>query len=102
MDNRQWLHWLFDKVVTTSAANFQDVAWFNWKEAAGVGTVFVNAAEGGAVGVLLQKWAFEDEFATGAATVALATAQRKGSDGVFFTEVCDDEPAQFAVSLPRT
>ena len=74
---------------------------FNWKEAAGVGPVFVNTAEGGAVGVLLQERTFEDQFATRAATIALAPAQREGRDGVFFTKIRDHEATQFALGLAR-
>ena len=74
---------------------------FDWKEAAGVGPVFVNAAEGGAVGVLLQKGTFEDQLAARAATIALAPAQREGRDGLFFAEIRDDETTQFAVRLAR-
>ncbi|HXQ71349.1 MAG TPA: hypothetical protein VN844_12715 [Pyrinomonadaceae bacterium] len=101
IDNRQWFHWLFDKVVTTGAAHFFNIARFDGKEATLVGAIFVNAAEGGSVDVLLQKRTFEDEFAARAAAVAFAATKREGRDGFFFAKVCDDEAAQFALGLAR-
>ncbi|HEY0729981.1 MAG TPA: hypothetical protein VGD38_17985 [Pyrinomonadaceae bacterium] len=91
--------WLFDKVITTGAADFKDVARFDGKETTRVGAIFVNAAEGGAVGVLFQKGAFEDEFAARAATIALAAAKCERRDGFFFAKVCNDKAAQFALGL---
>ena len=95
-------HGLFDKVVTTSAANFLDVARLDGKEATGVGAILVDAAEGGAVGSFLQEGTLENKFAARAATVALAAAQRQRRDRFVLAKVGDDEATQFALGLPRT
>jgi hypothetical protein len=94
-------HGLFDKVVTTSAANFLNVARLDREEATGVRAILVDAAEGGAVGVFLQEWTLKNEFATRTATVALAASQCERGDGFFFTEVGDDETTQLPLRLPR-
>jgi hypothetical protein len=101
IDNWQWLHGLFDKVVTTSAAHFLDVARFDGEEATGVGAILIDAAEGGAIGSFLQKWTLENEFAARAATVAFAAPQRERRDSFFLAEVGDDEATQFALGLTR-
>lgn len=94
-------HGLFDKVITTGATHFLEVARFDGKETTGVGAIFVNAAEESAVGVLLQERAFEDELAARAATVALAAAKCECRDRFFLAEVCDYKAAQFALGLTR-
>jgi len=95
-------HGLFDKVVTTSAANFLDVARLDGEEATGVGAILVDAAEGGAVGSFLQEGTLENEFAARAATVALAAPQRERRDRFFLAKVSDDEATQLALGLTRT
>src|SRR2546427_9347300 len=48
--NRKWLacfsqsNWFFDEVISAGAANFFNVASFDWKEAAEIGPVLVYAA----------------------------------------------------------
>src|ERR1044072_6486000 len=94
-------HGRFNKVVTTSAANFLDVARFDGEETTRVGTILVDAAEGGAVGVFLQEGILENEFAARVALIALAASQRERGDGFFFAEVGDDEATKFSLGLSR-
>lgn len=94
--------WLFNKVVTARATHFLNVALLNGKQAAGVGPIFVNPAQRRSVRFLPEEGAFENQFATGAATITFALPQCEGSDGFLLTEVCIHEAAYLTLSLPRT
>jgi hypothetical protein len=74
----------------------------NRKEPARVWTVFINAAKRGAVSVLFQEWAFEDQFATSATPVAFSTSQSQGCNCLPFAKVCNYEAPYLALGLPRS
>jgi hypothetical protein len=93
---------LLDEGEAASAAHFFEVAAVNGEEAALRGAVFVDAAGGRAVAVLLEKGAFEKYLAAGSATVAVAAPQRERLDDLFVLEAYADEATELALHLSRT
>ena len=77
-----------------------NVTLFNWKQAAGVWPVLVNATKTSTVRLLLQERTFENQFATSATAITFSTPQRKGIDGVLFAEVSYNKAPNFALGLP--
>jgi hypothetical protein len=75
------------------AAHFVEVAAFDGEEAALIGAVFVDAAGGRPVTVLLEEGALEENFAARAAAIAFALAERKFGDDLIFAKVGADEAA---------
>ena len=93
-------HRFLNKVITTRAAHFHDVARFDRKEAAGVWPVLINTASGRAISILLQERALENKFAAGAATIAFTTTERESSYCFGLAKVCVYKPANLSLRLP--
>ena len=53
-------HGILNEIVTTSAAHFADVPFFNGKEPARIWPIVVDSAEARTVGILLEEWTFEE------------------------------------------
>jgi hypothetical protein len=51
---------LLNKVIAAGPTHFLYVALFDWKQAAGVWTILIDATERRSITVLLQEWTFKD------------------------------------------
>jgi hypothetical protein len=94
--------WFLNKIIATSAAQFFDVSSFYREQAAGVWSVFVDAAQACAVGVLLEERTLEKQFAASAAAVAFAPSQGKRLNHLLLAKVCVYQAADLTLGLPRT
>jgi hypothetical protein len=104
--DRKWLagfsqsNWLFDEVISAGAANFFNVASFDWKEAAEIGPVLINAAGAGTVGMLLEKGTLEYQLATGATAITVTTAECKRGYDLLPAKTDINKTAQLPLCLP--
>ena len=89
----------FDEVVGAGTAHLFDVPFFNREQAARVGPVFVDATTARSVGMLFQKRAFENQFATRSTAITLAASQGKRRYHILLTKADINEASQLAVSL---
>jgi hypothetical protein len=92
-------HRFLNKIITTRAAQFLNIALFNGKQATGVWPVFVNTTKTGTVRLPLQEGTLEHQFATSATAITFSTPQRQGIDGVLFAEVSYYKAPNFALGL---
>jgi hypothetical protein len=94
--------WFLDKIVTASAAQLFYVSSLDRKQAAGIWSVFVNAAEARAIGSLLEERTLKEQLAARAATVAFTASQSQGLSHFLFAKICVDEAANLTLCLPCT
>src|SRR4051812_10890771 len=92
---------LLDEVEAASAAYLFDIAAVNREQTALRRTIFVYAASGSAVAVLLQEGALEKYLAARAATVTVAAPQRERLDHLVVLEAYAYEAPKLAVRLTR-
>ena len=90
---------LLDEVEAARAAHLCEVAAVEGEEAALRGPVFVDAAGGRAVAVLLEERALEKYLAARAAAVAVAAPERERRDDLVALEAYADEAPELAVRL---
>jgi len=91
---------LFDEVISAGAANFFNVASFDWKEAALIGPALINAAGAAAVGMLLKKGTLEHQLATRATAITLTTAEGKRGNHFLPAKIEINKTAQLSLGLP--
>jgi hypothetical protein len=94
-------HRLLNKVVTTRPSDFSKIALFDWKQAAGVGTVLINTAERRAISLLFQERTLKNQLTTCTTSVAITTSQGKRRDCLLLAESCNDETPDLSLSLAR-
>lgn len=93
---------LFYKVITAGAPHFLDVSFFQGKQAARIWSVLVDAAERGAIGLLLQERTFEEQFAASPTSIAVTTPERKGGNHLPLAKVSIDQASNLSLDLSRT
>jgi hypothetical protein len=76
-----------------------NIALFDRKEPARIWPILINAAEAGAVRVLLQERALENELATSAAAITFSAPKSQRRDRFLFAEVCIYKSPNFAPGL---
>jgi hypothetical protein len=94
--------WFLDKIVTASATQLFDVSSLDRKEAAGIWSVFVNAAEACAIGTLLEERTLKEQLAARPAPVAFTASQGQRLSHFLFAKICVDKAANLTLSLPCT